>query len=84
MSKKLFYIEPHYLLKIKNIFGYRGFCHYHALFYDIKNNVNNKVDIMCFRIKRNRNMYILVMYWIFLQGMFIASLWKEIFCLVPF
>ena len=56
MSKKLFYIEPHYLSKINNIFGYRGFCHYHALFYDIKNNVNNKVDIMCFRIKRSRNM----------------------------
>lgn len=61
MSKKLFYTDPYYSSKIKDIFGYGGFCHYLAVFYDIKNNLDNHVDIMCFTIKRSRNMYLLVM-----------------------
>ena len=70
----MFYTDPYYLIKIKSIFGYGGFCHYRALFNYIKHNINNNVDIMCFRVKRNRNIFILVMYWILVQGMFIAPL----------
>ena len=33
---------------------------------------------MCFRAKRNRNMYLFVTYRILVQEMFIASLWKEL------
>ena len=57
---------------------------YTALFNDIKHTINNNVDIMCFRVKRNRNIVILVVYWILVQGMFIASLWKEIILLSIF
>ena len=64
MDKKLFHTDPYYLLKIRNIFSYGRFCHYRALFNDIKHNLDNNVDIMCFRVKRKRNMYILVIYWI--------------------
>ena len=78
MNKKMFHADPYYLIKIKNIFGSGGCCHYAALFNDIKHNINNNVDFMCFRVKRNRNIFILVAYWILVQGMFIASLWKEI------
>ena len=64
MDKKLFHTDPYYLLKIRNIFSYGRFCHYRALFNDIKHNLDNNVDIMCFRVKRKRNMYILVICWI--------------------
>ena len=70
----MFYTDPYYLIRIKNIFAYGEFCHYAALFHDTKHTINNNVDIMCFRVKRNRNIFILVMYWILVQGMFIASL----------
>ena len=56
----MFYTDPYYLIKIKNIFDYGGFCHYTALFNDIKHTINNSVDIMCFRVKRNRNILILL------------------------
>ena len=79
MDKKMFYADPYYLLKNRNIFGYGGFCHYRALFNDIKHNLDNNVDIMCFRVKRNRNMYILVIYWILVQGMFITSFLISLF-----
>ena len=81
MNKKVFYIDPYYLIKIKNIFGYGGLCHYTALFNDIKHTINNDVDIKHFRVKRNRNIFILVVYWILVRGMFLASLWKEIILL---
>ena len=81
MNKRMFDTDPYYLLKMKNIFGYGGFCHYTTLFNDIKYNINNNVDIMCFKVKRNRNIFILVVYWILVQRMFIASLWKEIILL---
>ena len=84
MDQKMFYTDLYYLLKIRNLFGYEGFCHYRALFSDIKHNLNNNADIMCFKVQRNRNMFILVMYWILVQGMFIASLWKEIILLTTF
>ena len=84
MDKKMFYTDLYYLLKIRNLFGYGGFCHYRALFNDIKHNLNSNADIMCFKVKRNRNMFILVMYLILVQGMFIASLWKEIILLTTF
>ena len=73
MSKRLFYSDPYYILKIKNIFGYRGICHYNEIFHDIKQVLDNDMDIMCYRIKRNKNLYTLIIYWIFVQGMFIAS-----------
>ena len=84
MDKKMFYTDPYYLLKIGNLFSYEGFCHYRALFSDIKHNLNNNADIMCFKVQRNRNMFILVTNWILVQGMFIASLWKEIILLTTF
>ena len=74
INKKMFYTDPYYLIRIKNIVAYGGFCHYAALINDTKHTINNNVDIMCFRVKRNRNIFILVMYWILVQGMFIASL----------
>ena len=74
----MFYTDPYYLIRIKNIFTYEGFCHYAALFNNIKHTINNNVDIVCFRVKINRNIFILLVYCILVQGIFIASLWKEI------
>ena len=36
MSEKLFHTDLLYLIKIKSIFGYGGYCHYTYLFHDIK------------------------------------------------
>ena len=77
MSKKLFYTDLLYLIKIKSIFGYGGYCHYTYLFHDIKHNARNDVNIICYRIRRN-NIFNLAIYWILFQGMFFASLLKEI------
>ena len=33
MSEKLFYTDPLYLIKIKSIFGYGGYCHDTYLFH---------------------------------------------------
>ena len=84
MNKKMFYTDPYYLIKIKNIFDYGGFSHYTALFNDIKHTKKYNVDIMCFRVERYRNIFILVVYWILVQGLFIVSLWKEIILLSIF
>ena len=62
MNKKLLYTDPYYLIKIKNIFDYGGFSHYTALFNDIKHTIKNNVDIMCFRVKRYRNIFIPIVY----------------------
>ena len=80
----MFCTDPYYSLKIRSIFDYGGFCHYRTIFNDIKHNLDNNVGIMCFRVKRNRNMYILVMHWILVQGMFIASLRKKIILFTTF
>ena len=56
MSKRLFYSDPYYILKIKNIFGYGGICHYNEIFHDIKQVLDNDMNIMCYRIKRNKNL----------------------------
>ena len=84
MSKRLFYSDPYYILKIKNIFGYGGICHYNEIFHDIKQVLDNDMNIMCYRIKRNKNLYTLIFYWVFVQRMFIASWWKEIIFLSTF
>ena len=84
MSKKLFYTDPLYLIKIKGIFGYGGYCHYIYLFHDIKYNSRNYINIICYRIKRNKNIFNLAIYWILVQGMFIASLLKEIILISAF
>ena len=84
MSKRLFYSDPYYILKIKNTFGYGGICHYNEIFHDIKQVLDNDMNIMCYRIKRNKNLYTLIFYWVFVQRMFIASWWKEIIFLSTF
>ena len=84
MSKKLYYSDPLYLIKIKSIFGYGGYCHYTYLFHDIKHNARNDVNIVCYRIKRNNNIYNLALYWVLVQGMFLASLLKEIILILVF
>ena len=84
MSKKLFYTDPLYLIKIKSIFGYGGYYHYTYLFHDIKYNSRNDINIICYRIKRNKNIFNLAIYWILVQGMFIASLLKEIILISAF
>ena len=84
MSQKLFYSDPLYLIKIKSIFGYGGYCHYTYLFYDIKHNARNDVNIICYRIKRNNNIFNLALYWILVQGMFLESLLKEIILILTF
>ena len=61
INEKMFYTDPYYLTRIKNIFGYGGFCHYRALFNDIKHTINNNVDIMRLRVKRNRNIFICIL-----------------------
>ena len=83
MSKKLFYSDPLYLIKIKSIFGYGGYCHYTYLYHDIKHNARNDVNIVCYRIKR-KNIYNLALYWVLVQGMFLASLLKEIILILVF
>ena len=83
MSKKLFYTDLLYLIKIKSIFGYGGYCHYTYLFHDIKHNARNDVHIICYRIRRN-NIFNLAIYWILFQGMFFASLLKEIILISTF
>ena len=83
MSKKLFYTDLLYLIKIKSIFGYGGYCHYTYLFHDIKHNARNDVNIICYRIRRN-NIFNLAIYWILFQGMFFASLLKEIILISTF
>ena len=80
MSKKLFYSDPLCLIKSRSIFGYGGYWHYTYLFHDIKNDVN----IICYRIKRNNNIFNLAIYWILVQGMFFASLLKEILLILTF
>ena len=76
MSKKIFYTDPLYLIKIKSIFGYGGYCHDTYLFHDIKHNARNDVNIICYRIRRNNNIFNLAMYWILVQGMFFACLFQ--------
>ena len=83
MSKKLFYTDLLYLIKIKSIFGYGGYCHYTYLFHDIKHNARNDVNIICYRIRRN-NIFNLAIYWILFQGMFFTSLLKEIILISTF
>ena len=82
MSKKNILFGPLYLIRIKNIFGYEGYCHYTYLFHDIKHNARNDVNIVCYRIKRNNNIYNLAVYWILVQGVFLASPLKKILILV--
>ena len=76
MSEKLFYTDPLYLIKIKSIFGYGEYCHDTYLFHDIKHNARNDVNIICYRIRRNNNIFNLAMYWILVQGMFFACLFQ--------
>ena len=83
MSKKLFYTDRLYLIKIKSVFGYGGYCHYTYLFHDIKHNARNDVNIICYRIRRN-NIFNLAIYWILFQGMFFTSLLKEIILISTF
>ena len=83
MSKKLFYTDRLDLIKIKSVFGYGGYCHYTYLFHDIKHNARNDVNIICYRIRRN-NIFNLAIYWILFQGMFFASLLKEIILISTF
>ena len=78
MSKKLFYTDRLDLIKIKSVFGYGGYYHCTYSFHDIKHNARNVVNIICYRIRRNNNIFYLAIYWILLQGMFIASILKEI------
>ena len=78
MSKKLFYIDRLYLIKIKSAFGYGGYCHDTYLFHGIKHNARNVVNIICYRIRRINNIFYLAIYWILVQGIFIASILKEI------
>ena len=58
--------------------------HYKVLYKDIKNDMASNVNLFCLRTERNRNMFLLIVYWILIQGMFIASLWKEIILVVTF
>ena len=50
MSNKLFYTDPLYLIKIKGIFGYGGYCHYIYLFHDVKYNSRNDINIIYYMI----------------------------------
>ena len=47
---------------MENIFGYGGMCHYNEIFHDIKKILNNDMNIMCYRVKRNKNLYTLIIY----------------------
>ena len=47
----MFYIGPYYLIRIKNIFAYGGFCHYAALFNNIKHTINNNVNALILMTK---------------------------------
>ena len=84
MSKKLFYTDRLDLVKIKSVFGYGGYYHCTYSFHDIKHNARNVVNIICYRIRRNNNIFYLAIYWILLQGMFIASILKEIILISTF
>ena len=84
MSKKLFYTDRLDLVKIKSVFGYGGYYHCIYSFHDIKHNARNVVNIICYRIRRNNNIFYLAIYWILLQGMFIASILKEIILISTF
>ena len=69
---------------MENIFGYGGMCHYNEIFHDIKKILNNDMNIVCYRVKRNKNLYTLIIYWVLAQGMFILSLWRGIILLTTF
>ena len=84
ISKELYYTDPYYSFKLNKIFGYGGYCHYRVSFHDEKSRANTVVNLFCFRTERNRNTFLLIAYWILVQVMFIASLWKEIILLVSF
>ena len=43
-----------------------------------------KMLTSCYRIRRNNNIFNLIIYWILVQGMFIASLFKEIILISAF
>ena len=69
---------------MENIFGYGGMCHYNEIFHDIKKILNNDMNIMCYRVKRNKNLYTLIIYRVLVQELFIPSLWKGIILLTTF
>ena len=56
----------------------KGFCHHRFLLQDNKKIVDNKIDIMFFRVARYNNLYGLIFYWILVQLSFIAASHKEI------
>ena len=70
MSKRIFYTDPRYTLKIKNIFGYRGMCHYNEISHDIKEILDNDMNVMCYRVKRNKNLYTLIIYWVLSRNVY--------------
>ena len=84
VSKEIYYTDPYYPSSLNKIFGYGGYCHYRVSYQDIKRDADSIENLFCFRTERGKNMFLLIVYWILIQGMFIASLWKEIILLVTF
>lgn len=82
MEKRIYYTDSYYVSGIKQIFGYGGCCHHRCLLQDNKKIVDDKIDIMFFRVGRHNNLYGLVFYWILVQLSFIAALDKEILLVV--
>ena len=84
VSKEMYYTDPYYSSSVTKIFGYGGYCYYKVLYRDTKNDMTSNVNLFCLRTERNRNMFLLIVYWILIQGMFITFLWKEIILVVTF
>ena len=83
-SEQILLFDQFYGHVLDDIFGRDGFCHYLEYGKNIKTKLNNVVDIKCFCIGRLKTIFNFVVYWVLVQTMFIASLCKEIVCLVYF
>ena len=83
MSKKVFYTDLPYLIKIKSIFVMVDTVIIH-IYFMILSIMLGMMLILCYRIRRNNNIFNLAIYWILVQGMVFASLLKEIILISNF
>ena len=84
MYNVIMYSDPFYYTTFSEIIGRGGFSHIHKEFTNTRTNFNNMLSLKCFTINRIDNISLLVTYWILVQAMFIALLWKELIIFITF
>lgn len=78
IKEQVFHSNPFCGHILDNIFGYGAFCHYNEYSRNTRTKLDNEVNVKCYRFRRINDIFNFLVYWILVEAMFIASLWKEI------